>query len=132
MKQIASASTKTYEAHYKTLIKTGNHQLIGDEPTHAGGQDAGPAPYDYILAGLGTCTSITLTMYAERKGWNLGELSIDLTLQKDSDGNTFIERVLHTTEILTDEQWQKLLEIAGKTPVTKTLLQGAKISTQHQ
>lgn len=132
MKQIASASTKTHEAHYKTQIKTGNHQLIGDEPTHAGGQDAGPAPYDYILAGLGTCTSITLTMYAERKGWKLGELSIDLTLHKDSDGNTFIERVLHSTETLTDEQWQKLLEIAGKTPVTKTLLQGATINTQHQ
>lgn len=132
MKQIASASTQAHAVHYKTLIKTGNHQLISDEPTHAGGQDAGPAPYDYILAGLGACTSITLTMYAERKGWNLGELSIDLTLQKDHDGNTFIERVLHSTATLTDAQWQKLLEIAGKTPVTKTLLQSSKISTQHQ
>ena len=100
MKTIATATTQTSNVHYKISIQTGDFALIADEPVHAGGQNAGPAPYDYLLAGLGACTSITLQMYAERKGWNLGELTIELNLQKDSEGNTHIERVLHTTEIL--------------------------------
>lgn len=131
MKTIATATTQTSNVHYKTSIQTGDFALIADEPVHAGGQNAGPAPYDYLLAGLGACTSITLQMYAERKDWNLGELTIELNLQKDSEGNTHIERVLHTTEILSTEQQEKLLDIAGKTPVTKTLLQGASINTQY-
>lgn len=131
MKTIATATTQTSDVRYKTVIKTSDFALVADEPVHAGGQNAGPAPYDYLLAGLGACTSITLQMYAEHKGWNLGELSIALHLQKDKEGNTHIERVLTTTELLNDEQREKLLDIASKTPVTKTLLQGATINTQY-
>ena len=131
MKTIATATTQTSDVRYKTAIKTSDFALVADEPVHTGGQNAGPAPYDYLLAGLGACTSITLQMYAEHKGWNLGELSIALHLQKDKEGNTHIERVLTTTELLTDEQREKLLDIASKTPVTKTLLQGATINTQY-
>lgn len=131
MKTIATATTQTSDVRYKTAIKTSDFALVADEPVHTGGQNAGPAPYDYLLAGLGACTSITLQMYAEHKGWNLGELSIALHLQKDKEGNTHIERVLTTTELLSDEQREKLLDIASKTPVTKTLLQGATINTQY-
>lgn len=131
MKTIATATTQTSDVRYKTAIKTSDFALVADEPVHTGGQNAGPAPYDYLLAGLGACTSITLQMYAEHKGWNLGELSIALHLQKDKEGNTHIERALTITELLTDEQREKLLDIASKTPVTKTLLQGATINTQY-
>lgn len=131
MKSIATASIQSTDVHYKHTIQTGNHQLITDEPAHAGGQDAGPAPYDYVLAGLAACTAITLRMYSEKKGWNIGQLRIELDLQKDHEGKVFIERVLHSSETLTDEQWERLLDIAGKTPVTKTLLEGSNIHTSR-
>lgn len=131
MKSIATAKIQSTDTHYKHLIQTGKHALIADEPEHAGGQDAGPTPYEYLLAGLAACTAITLRMYAENKGWNLGEVNIELDLQKNREGATHIERVVHTSETLTDEQWEKLIDIAGKTPVTKTLLQGATIHTDR-
>ena len=88
-----------------------------------------PAPYNLLLAGLGACTSITLKMYADRKGWTIEPLRVSLTLHKDNDGNTFIARRLSSDAALDGEQWEKLIEIAGKTPVTKTLMAGATITT---
>ena len=105
--------------------------MLSDEPVTAGGQGVGPAPYDYILAGLGSCTSITLQMYADRKGWVLDDLRVELKLSKDEHGDTFIERIVSCKNELTTEQWEKLVDIAGKTPVTRTMLAGAKISTTH-
>ncbi len=129
MKAIATASATSTPTPYRTELRAGAHALIADEPAHAGGSDAGPAPYDYLLASLGACTSITLRMYAEKKGWDLGELRVELSFLKNREGEARIERVLHSTAALDDEQWTKLLEIAGKTPVTRTLLQGTPIST---
>ena len=82
-----------------------------------------------LLAALGACTSITLEMYAQKKGWALGQLRVDLTFFKNKEGESRIERVLHVTEPLSEEQWARLIEVAGKTPVTKTLLAGAPITT---
>lgn len=103
------------------------HQLTADEPEDDGGKDAGPAPYQLYLAGLGACTSMTLQMYAERKGWQLGTVKIELELRKDSTGHTFIERKIHISEPLDEAQWARLLEIAGKTPVTRSVTQGATL-----
>ena len=114
---------------YAQKIRAGHHGLTADEPSHAGGTDTGPSPYGLVLSGLGACTSITLRMYAEKKGWDLGELRVELSFLKNREGEARIERVLHSTAALDDEQWTKLLEIAGKTPVTRTLLQGTPIST---
>ncbi|MBW8809612.1 MAG: OsmC family protein [Lysobacter sp.] len=117
--------------HYRHRIRAGEHDLIADEPTAAGGRDAGPAPYDYLLAGLGACTAITLRMYAEKKGWELGELRVELTVLKNREGDTRIERVVHSDAALSDEQWQRLLDVAGKTPVTRTLQEGVRIDTRR-
>lgn len=70
-------------------------------------------------------------MYADRKGWALGELAVELTLLKNRDGETRIERILHASSPLRGEQWRRLLDIAGKTPVTQTLQTGATITTQR-
>ena len=70
-------------------------------------------------------------MYADRKGWDIGALRVALTLAKDADGGTFIERTLESDARLDDGQWLKLLDIASKTPVTKTLLAGASITTRR-
>ncbi|MBK6809152.1 MAG: OsmC family protein [Sandaracinaceae bacterium] len=129
MKAIATAGVTSSSVAYRQDIRTGNHTLVADEPPDHGGQDAGPAPYDLLLAALGSCTSITLEMYAAKKGWRLGQLRVDLTFFKNREGESRIERVLHVTEPLDEEQWARLIDVAGKTPVTKTLLGGTPITT---
>ena len=128
MKRIASAVVTRIGPDYAQSIATGGFELISDEPVSAGGRNAGPAPYGLVLAGLGSCTAITLKMYADRKGWNIGTLKVSLTLEKDADGKNLITRTLSTDAALDDTQWDKLIEIAGKTPVTKTLQAGATIT----
>lgn len=131
MHPISTATVRAAGPAYRQDIQTGNHRLVADEPEHGGGQDAGAAPYDLLLSGLGACTAITLQMYAQRKGWELGDLQVELTLLKDREGNARIERVLTCSAALDEEQWTRLLDIAGKTPVTKTLQAGAPISTRR-
>ena len=129
MSPISHATVRSAGPDYRHDIVSGSHRLVADEPVHAGGQNAGPAPYDLVLAGLGACTAITLRMYAARKGWDIGEVGVELTLLKNRDGDARIERVLRCSAPLDDAQWQKLLEIAGKTPVTRTLQGGTAIAT---
>ena len=129
MKAIATAGVTSSSVAYRQDIRTGNHTLVADEPPDHGGQDAGPAPYALLLAALGSCTAITLEMYAAKKGWRLGQLRVDLTFFKNREGESRIERVLHVTEPLDEEQWARLIDVAGKTPVTKTLLSGTPITT---
>lgn len=115
-------------AGYAQQIRSGRHRLTADEPQSSGGTDTGPSPYGLLLAALGACTSITLRMYAQRKGWELGEIEVDLSLSKDGDQDS-IEREIRCSAPLTEEQRGRLAEIAEKTPVTKTLRQGAAIAT---
>lgn len=117
--------------NYAQDVRMGKHHITIDEPERAGGQDAGAAPYQVLLASLGACTTITLKMYADRKGWDIGNLSLRLSMARDDDRQETIQRVLTTDADLTDAQWAKLIEIAGKTPVTKTLLAGIAIETQR-
>jgi putative redox protein len=131
MKAIATAAIDSTTINYTHKIQTRGFDLIADEPVESGGQNAGPAPYDYVLAGLAACTAITLRMYAEHKGWDIGQLHVDLTLLKDREGNTRIERVLKTNATLDEEQWAGLLRTAEKTPVTLTLRNGAEIVTER-
>ena len=128
-KRIASAVVTPAGPNYAQDIATGGFELKSDEPASAGGRNAGPAPYGLVLAGLGSCTAITLKMYADRKGWNIGRMRVALTLDKDAEGNAFIARVLSSDALLSAGQWDKLIEIADKTPVTKTLAAGAEITT---
>ena len=127
-KPLASAVVEGQSA-YVQHIRTGNHQLTADEPTERGGTDAGPAPYDLLLSALGACSAITLRMYADRKGWALGTIHVELDHYKEHDGSEHIERRLRFSAPLTDEQVAKLLEIVEKTPVTKTIKAGAPITT---
>ena len=117
---------------YTTEIRAGKHTLLADEPEHVGGDDLGPMPYDFLLSGLGACTSITLRMYADRKGWDLKEVRVHLEHYKDyvSDaeetGNPrskldHIERIVELEGNLDEEQRQRLFEIANRCPVHRTL-----------
>jgi putative redox protein len=113
---------------WATQVVMDRHSLVIDEPPALGGQDAGPAPYDVLLASLGACTAITLRMYAERKVWPLTAVEVHLTHHKDSDRSS-IARVLTLTGDLDEGQRARLADIAERTPVTLTLKAGADIVT---
>jgi putative redox protein len=113
---------------YAQSVRTGRHTFTSDELAGNGGQDAGPAPFALVLAGLASCTSITLEMYAARKQWELGTVRVEARLLEE-DGKLRIERVLHFEETVADDQRTRLLEIAEKTPVTRALRDGLPIQT---
>jgi putative redox protein len=132
MKRIASAVVAPDGPNYVHAIETGGFRLLADEPLAAGGGNAGPGPYNLLLGALGACTAITLKMYADRKGWAIGALRVALTLDVDGTGGAHIARRLSSDAALDAAQWDRLLEIAGKTPVTRTLAAGATISTTRE
>ena len=117
---------------YTTDIMAGGHPILADEPKSAGGQDLGASPYELLNAALGACTAMTLQMYAKRKKWPLEEVRVHLNYSKShiqdsieyKDPNTRIdhfERVVEVEGDLNQEQLERLLEIADKCPVHKTL-----------
>ncbi|MGF7149174.1 putative redox protein [Sphingomonas zeicaulis] len=112
---------------YRTKIEVSGHSLVADEPSTLGGANAGPAPYDLILAGLGACTAITLRMYADRKDWPLESVDVALRTVQGENGLE-IKRTL-TIAGLDEEQRARLAEIAERTPVTLTLKGGLPIHT---
>jgi len=114
---------------YEQAIRVGGHALIADEGPGLGGQDKGAPPYGYLMAGLAACTSITLQMYAARKGWDLGEIDVDAKFVKDGDDER-VERVVRLAPHVTAEQRARLAEIVEKTPVTKTLKRALTIATR--
>ena len=122
--------TVTSEHHFAQLIATGHHRLTSDEPIARGGSDSGASPHELLLASLGACTSITLRMYAGRKNWELGKITVGLRYTAAHDDQKgHIDRRLSFSKPLTAEQTQRLLDIAGKTPITRTLMSGVTIDT---
>ena len=117
---------------YRGEIRAGRHHLVADEGPEVGGDDEGPNPYQLVLAGLVQCTAATLRMYANRKGWALGEVKVRARLLRTGDGATKVERVERTITVtgdLTEQQRLRLAEIADRTPVTRTLLGSLAIDT---
>lgn len=131
MKTIARARITSTDSHYLHHIHAGRFDLQTDEPVALGGQGKGPAPFDLYLASLSACTAITLRMYAERKGWELGEFRAELQAEMDDDGHLHVNRVLHASAPLDDAQWQRLLEVVANTPVTKVMREGATITSER-
>jgi len=125
---------------YTTEVMTPNHHLIADEPIDVGGADLGPNPYDLLMASLGSCTAMTLKMYAERKKWPLEQVSVFLNHKKvhlaDSENPeessakvSQFTRIIEIEGELDAEQRQKLLEISNKCPVHRTLQEEIIIQT---
>ena len=130
------ASVPTWQA-----VTTGPHQMLADEPVTAGGEDTGPGPYDFVLAGLGACTSMTMRMYADRKSLPLDRVTVTLKHSKiyakdceeceTREGMLDqIDRVIAIDGNLDAEQRKKLMEIADKCPVHRTLTSEIRIVTR--
>ena len=113
---------------YRQAIVCGLHEMVGDEPPARGGQDAGPAPFEYLLAALGACTSITLRMYAQRKRWDIGSVSVELRLGQGEAGKT-IHRRVGLSGALDPAQRASLADICEKTPVTLVVKSGMPVNT---
>lgn len=118
------------QGRYQQAVLAGKHELIADEPVSMGGDDAGPAPFDFLLSALGACTSMTLRMYAERKGIALRQVTVELAHHKveiDGQSRDCIERRIKLEGDLTSEQRQRMLEIANKCPVHRALTQSFQL-----
>lgn len=143
---VKSAGKKIVHIHigsknYKTVLTAGNHEMVSDEPESKGGKDLGPDPYDYLLMSLGSCTVITMKMYAERKKWPVEDIFVELRHFKDhaedceecDDPKAKIDKIEKEITVqgeLNQEQIDRLLEISKKCPVHKTLLGQMEIHSE--
>ena len=116
-------------------IQTGRHVLQADEPVESGGQDTGPCPYELLLAALGTSTSITLHVYADHKAWKLDRVTVLLehwkvqTNARDGAPVDEIKKVVFLVGDLSNAQRDRLLDVAVKCPVHRTLAKSVRICT---
>ena len=132
---------ETRNSKFQQTVAVGPHRLLADEPVAAGGEDSGPGPYDFLLAGLGACTSMTMRLYADRKSLPLERVTVTLKHSKihaedcaecETKAGMLdqIDREIAMEGALDAEQRQKLMEIADKCPVHRTLTSEIRIVTQ--
>ncbi|SRR5260221_9185162 len=111
-------------------VTVGSHELVADEPLDVGGADAGPMPHEFLLMGLGACTSMTIKMYAAQKGWPLRAVDVRVRGRHDDARAFIIERDIALDGDLDETQRARLLEMAGKCPVHRTLTGEIRIETK--
>lgn len=128
-KKITAYITETGKSKYAVEIEVNGHKLQGDEPESFGGGNTGPAPYDMLLAALGECTAMTVRWYAIQQKWPLEKVEVTLTHQKIEKVDKFEKKISVHGAKLTDEQRQKLIDVAAKCPVQRTLEGKVEITT---
>ncbi len=133
--------TESGAGRYTQRVQAGRHHLLADEPTSVGGNDAGPGPFDYLLTALGACTTMTLRMVAERKGWSLEPIEVTLAHRHihandcadcdSTDGKVLeIERAIRLPALIDPAVREQLLEIANRCPVHRALSGEIKVRTR--
>jgi putative redox protein len=120
-----AVSVREMGPKYANAVEAAGHSLICDEPVADGGANAGPQPFEYVLAGLGACTAMTLRMYADRKGWALRRAAVVVTMPEPAK----LVRMVTLDGDLDDEQRKRLLAIAEHCPVHKFLKAEKTIET---
>jgi putative redox protein len=118
LRAIARRNGGTLKHH----VEMGSHRLIADEPQDEGGTDQGPSPQELLAASLASCSAVTLEMYANRKGWDVGEVIVDVDYEPAQRGSpTKFTMDVQLPKELPEEQREKLLQIVAKCPVHRTL-----------
>lgn len=141
LKSTQQVGVQIGEDKYTTQVVAGKHALVADEPRSVGGLDYGPSPYDLLLASVGTCTAMTLKMYADHKKWKVTKIDVHLNHSKihaddcetcENTGSKIdvIDRIIEVEGEIEEHQRQKLLEIADKCPVHRTLHNTIQINTR--
>ena len=103
-------------------VEIRSHHVNADEPEDNGGEDTGPSPQELLAASLASCTAITIEMYAKRKGWNIGDVSVDVNYEPAQRGSpTRFEMAVKLPKELPEEQRERLMQIAAKCPVHRAL-----------
>ncbi len=143
-KSETARATETTGGKFQQIVTSGNHRVMADEPVGYGGLDTGLSPYDFLSSAVATCTAMTLRVYAEHKSLQLGRISVGVTHAKvhlddmttaatsDKKSSGYIDRFQRSISIegdLTDELREKLISIADKCPVSKTLERSSQIIT---
>jgi putative redox protein len=134
-------AVQTSNESLSTEIKAGKHHLVADEPKDVGGDDSGPSPYDLLSAALGACTSMTVQMYAKQKEWDLEEATVHINHEKKHNEDALkkgkksakLDHFTRKVELkgnLTQEQRERLLEIANRCPVKRTLSSDIQINSE--
>lgn len=107
---------------FKHDIEVGSHHVVADEPEDQGGTDDGPSPQELLAASLASCTAVTMEMYADRKGWEIGDLSVDVNYEPAQRGSpTRFEMEVRLPKELPEDQRDRLMQIAAKCPVHRAL-----------
>jgi putative redox protein len=117
---------------YAHSLTYDHHTLIADEPESAGGTDTGPEPPVLLAMSLAACTAITLEMYAERKGWDVGDLEVDVGYKLNQNGVSRFDVAIRVPVALPDEQLERLRGIAGRCPVHRALCGESQITDRIQ
>jgi putative redox protein len=117
---------------HEVEIDDGAHSLLVDEPLAAGGGDAGPSPTRLVAAGLASCIAITIEMYAERQGWDVGAVEVEVDVAYDGFVPTSFAATIHLPERLDEEQLERLLAVSRKCPVQKVLSGATAVDLTHR
>ena len=131
MSKITSVHTSISENKYRSKITAGVHMLIADEPVNEGGLDLGPTPIQLLAGSLGSCTTITLRMYADRKGWPLQGADVNVTIDRTTT-QASIQRNIRIHGPLDETQRARLMQVADACPVHKMLSATIAITTVEQ
>jgi len=119
---------------YTNDVRSSRHHLYADEPADFGSADLGPTPYEFLCAGLGACTSITLRMYADRKKWPVTHIAVDVSHSKEIHGDGLkrdvFTRIITVEGDLDETQHARMIEIANKCPVHRTLEASSDVITK--
>ena len=123
LNQIAAYST---EKKYQVHIKSDEFNFYADEPLSIDGDNTGPTPMQYLSGALGGCIMVTLKMYAERKGWDLGPFQVDVWMERESK-ETIIKKKITFEKEIPEDQLKRLHVISSKCPVSKLIAEETKV-----
>jgi putative redox protein len=116
------ATSRRVDGLLEQRVEIRGHRLTADEPRDHGGEDSGPSPQELLAASLASCTAVTMEMYAQRKGWDVGDIAVNVTYEPAQRGSpTRFKMAVELPKELPEEQRERLMQIGAKCPVHRTL-----------